>query len=90
MTRKEMLEKSGLTEQEFFDLTHKFRTFSDSLNQAQRAAVARSLPTMNEAAASFGPTVTAEKLDELFGIDCSGGGDTFVSERGVGLSAKAE
>jgi hypothetical protein len=90
MTRKEMLERSGLTEKEFFDLTHKFKAFHDSLNPAQRAAVQRSLPTVAEAAASFGPTVTPDQLDELFGIDCSGGGDTFVSERGVGLSAQAE
>ena len=88
MTRKEMLERSGLTEEDFTDLVHKFKTFFHSLNKPQREAIERSLPTTTEAAASFGPAVTSEELGRLFGFDAKPG--TFVSERGVGLSAKAQ
>jgi hypothetical protein len=89
MTRKEMLEKSGLTETEFQDLVQKFLAFHHSLNKAQRDAVERSLRTVAEAAATFGPGVTAEHLGKAIGIELKGGG-TVISERGVGLTAKAE
>jgi hypothetical protein len=88
MTRKEMLEKSGLTEDEFQDLVQKFVAFHHSLNTPQRDAIERSLPTVAEAAATFGPGVTAEHLGKAIGIELKRGG-TFVSERSVGLSAKA-
>jgi hypothetical protein len=88
MTRNEMLERSGLTEDEFHDLVHKFGRFYHSLNEAQRDAIDRSLPTAAEAAATFGADVTAEHLGKLFGIELEGG--TCISERGVGLWAKAQ
>jgi hypothetical protein len=88
MTRKEMLEKSGLTEDEFQDLVHKFQEFHRSLNKSQRDAIDRSLPTTAEAAATFGPGVTPELLGKLFGT--GPGHSTATFQMHAGIWAKAE
>lgn len=87
MTREEMLKRSGLTEQEFKELVHKFQSFLASLSPAQKAAVQRWLPSASHMAASFGPAVTPQQLADIVGADPSS--STSIAERGVGLSALA-
>lgn len=65
MTRQEFLDRLGLSSEEFRDLMQKFVYFLESLNEAQRDAVRRSMPTIAEAASSLGPNVTPEQLGEI-------------------------
>jgi hypothetical protein len=73
MTRNEMLEQAGLTDEDLKDLVQRFHAFHRSLNERQRAAVNRSLPSTAAAAATFGPDVTAEQLGDLIGFDAGPG-----------------
>jgi len=65
MTRQEFLGEVGLSNDEFRDLIQKFVSFLEPLNEAQRDAIHRSLPTIAEAARSLGPDVTQERLGEV-------------------------
>jgi len=67
MTRDEMLEKMDLTEDELQGLLASFRDCYAKLNDRQQAAITRSLPSMTEALQAFGPDVTQESLQQLFG-----------------------
>jgi hypothetical protein len=87
MTREEMLKKSGLTEAEFKELVEKFRSFHNSLNNAQRAAVDRWLPSAERIAASFGPALTKEKLAKNLGTEDAP--ETASAQSGVGLGAQS-
>jgi hypothetical protein len=87
MTKEEMLKKSGLTEAEFKELVQKFKSFLDSLNPAQRAAVDRWLPSAERVAASFGPALTVERLAANLGTpDAS---TASIAPSGIGLGAPA-
>ncbi len=72
MNRKKMLEALGLSDKEFKDLLHKFRTFWDSLDDRQRKVMKCSLPTIHEALRAFGPGVSEADLLELFEGDTKG------------------
>jgi hypothetical protein len=65
MTKREFLDQLGLSSQEFRDLMQKFVYFLEPLNEVQRDAVRRSMPTITEAASSFGPDITQERLGEI-------------------------
>lgn len=65
MTRRELLDQLGLTSDEFRDLMQKFVYFLEPMNEAQQDAVRRSMPTIAEAARSFGPRVNEEQLGEI-------------------------
>ncbi|MGD0648148.1 MAG: hypothetical protein ABR971_09160 [Acidobacteriaceae bacterium] len=65
MTRQEFLDEVGLSSEEFRDLIQKFVYFLEPLNEAQRDAIHRSLPTITEAARSMGPKVTPDRLGEI-------------------------
>ena len=65
MTKQEFLDRLGLSSEEFRDLMQKFVYFLEPLNEAQRDAVRRSMPTIAEAARSSGPNVTPEQLGEI-------------------------
>ena len=65
MTKQEFLNEVGLSNDEIRDLMQKFVCFLEPLSEAQRDAVHRSLPTIAEAARSFGPDVTRERLSEI-------------------------
>jgi hypothetical protein len=65
MTKQEFLDKLGLGSGEFRDLMQQFIRFLEPLNEAQRNAVWRSMPTIAEAANSFGPDVTQDQLGEI-------------------------
>ena len=83
MTREEMLKRSGLNEEEFRDLVAKFKSFHNSLNPAQRAAVDRWLPSAERIAASFGPALTKERLAQNLGtVDAP---ESASAQSGVGL-----
>jgi hypothetical protein len=80
MTREEMLKRMRLTEEELHHLLKAFRKFYTSLNQRQQAVVKRSLPSLDQAAKSFGPDVKPPDIVRLFDTDNSGG--SFNSEIG--------
>ena len=65
MTKREFLDQLGLSNEEFRDLIRKFVHFLEPMNEAQRDAVRRSMPTIAEAAKSFGPDVTQDSLGEM-------------------------
>lgn len=65
MTKREFLDQLGLSSEEFRDLIQRFVYFLEPMNEAQRNAVRRSMPTIAEAARSFGPKVTQERLGEI-------------------------
>lgn len=85
MNKEEMLKKSGLTDEEFKELVHKFKAFLESLNPAQRAAVDRWLPSAEKIAASFGPALTVKELAKNVG--CGEETAASIAQEGVGLSA---
>ncbi len=65
MRKQEFLDRLGLSSEEFRDLIQKFVYFLEPLNEAQKDAVRRSMPTIAEAARSLGPNVTPEQLGEI-------------------------
>jgi hypothetical protein len=65
MTKEEFLSRLGLSSHEFRELVRKFIHFLDRLTEAERAAVLRSMPTIAEAARSFGPDVTSDELGNI-------------------------
>jgi len=67
MTQDELLDKLKLKDDELKDLINKFGSFRDGLNDAQRAVVKRSLPTLCEALSWLGPHATEAELRKLFG-----------------------
>jgi hypothetical protein len=78
MDRKEMLKRMGLSEPELKDLLAHFRHFYSHLNERQKKVVRRSLPSLEQAAKTFGPGVSPDQMQELF--DADSGGGTFNSE----------
>jgi hypothetical protein len=62
MDRNQMLKKLGLSEHELRDLLQKLSELESGLTTAQRAVLKSSSPTLSEAAATFGPDVTADDL----------------------------
>jgi hypothetical protein len=89
MTKEEMLKKSGLTDGEFRELVHRFKSFLDSLNPAQRAAVERWLPSAERIAASFGPALTVEDLARNVGVSPDSSA-TSIPQQGIGLGAPCD
>lgn len=87
MTREEMLTKSGLTEPQFRELVDKFKSFYNSLGNAQRAAVDRWLPSAERIAASFGPALTKAKLAENLGT--ASAPESASAQSGIGLGAQS-
>ena len=67
MDREALLQSLGLTSDELQDLVRKFVLFQRELNPVQLSVVLRSLPTLERARASLGPT--PEDLTELFRTD---------------------
>jgi hypothetical protein len=65
MTKQEFLHELGLSREEFRDLMERFVYFLKPLNEAQRDAVRRSMPTISEASRSFGPHVDEVQLGEI-------------------------
>lgn len=86
MDREALLKSLGLTGDELQDLVQKFLTFQRELNPAQLSVVLRSLPTLERARASLGPT--PEDLTELFRTDSHREDDVtqfyFLGEGGDG------
>jgi hypothetical protein len=65
VTKKEFLDHLRLSSEEFSDLMGKYVLFLESLNEAQREAVRRSMPSITETARSFGPKMTPEDLEKV-------------------------
>ena len=86
MTKEEMLKKSGLSEEQFKQLVSKFKDFLAKLDENQRAAVIRWLPSLERVAASFGPALTAERLAKNIGAEDSSA--TEAPQQGIGLGCE--
>jgi hypothetical protein len=63
MNHDEMLRKLGLNDVQFRDLLAKLNKLMLSLDTKQRDVVTSSLPTLSEAARSFGPGVSESDLE---------------------------
>lgn len=72
MTRDEMLKRMGLTSDGLNDLLKQYREFHDKLKPEQQSVLKRSLPSLEDAAKSFGPDVTPKDLQDLFDPTSSG------------------
>jgi hypothetical protein len=69
MNREQMLEKMGLSDEEFRGYLTKSKAFVDSLSPAQlKFHLDSKGPGMSvdKAAAAFGPEVTADHINDLF------------------------
>ena len=73
MTHEQMLKKLELTHEEFKDLMNRLANLYASLNERQRAVLARSMPTTARAAKTFGADVTAGDLERLIKPDLQSG-----------------
>ncbi len=76
MDREALLKSLGLTNDELKDFLRKFADFQRELNPAQLKVLVRSLPTIDEARKSLGPTT--QDLTELFGSELDRGGDVVL------------
>lgn len=65
MTREEMLSKLGIGDADFRDYLTKVAAFRSSLNANQLAFFNRTLPTVSQVAAAFGPGVTTSDIESL-------------------------
>ncbi len=79
MTREEMLEKLGIGDADFRDYLNKVSAFRNSLNPNQLALFHRTLPSVSQVAAAFGPDATESDVESLcaeapplHGIACIG------------------
>jgi hypothetical protein len=78
MSHDEMLRRLGLeNKQDLTDLLTQYTTFVNGLIPAYRLILKRSLPSVEEAAASFGPDVTADDLQKFFDEHCDRSGAMF-------------
>jgi len=65
MTKQEFLKRLGLSSEEFRDLMEKLVHFLERMNEPQRNAVLRSMPTVAQAATAFGPKITPDQLNKI-------------------------
>jgi hypothetical protein len=80
MNHDEMLRKLGLTEAQYRDLMDKFLKFCQGLDEDQKKLVRHNLPSLEQAAKSFGPDVSVEDFKKfvgekiiICGLGCMGG-----------------
>ena len=76
MDREALLKSLGLTNDELQDFLRKFAAFQRELNPAQLRVLVRSLPTIEQARKSLGPTTG--DLTQLFGSELGGRGDVVL------------
>ena len=76
MDREALLQSLGLTSDELKDFLRKFANFQRELNTAQLRVLVRSLPSIEQARKSLGPTT--EDLTELFGSELGGPGNVVL------------
>jgi hypothetical protein len=65
VTREEMLTTLGIGDADFRDYLTKIAAFQSSLNANQLAFFKRTLPTVSQVAADFGPGVTTSDIEGL-------------------------
>lgn len=65
MTHDELLASLGLSGAQLSDTLQKFHNFFQSLDDQQKAVVQKSIPSLTEAANSFGPDVQESELRSL-------------------------
>jgi len=69
MNREDMLKKLGVSHDQLLDLFRKFEAFFNTLDPQQQQVVKKSLPTVKDAAAAFGPDASEADLLSLFQAD---------------------
>jgi len=74
MNDEQILAAIGLSEADATDLALKHQAYLASLNPAQFAAVSRSLPTPQSAAAAISPDCTVDDLNNFIAKRCQSGG----------------
>lgn len=62
---QQILNKMGLSDEDASDLIRKHQAYLDSLTPAQRAVVAKAMPSWDEAAAAVGSGCTADDLNRF-------------------------
>lgn len=62
---EDLLKRIGLSDADLRDMQAKFSNFFGSLNEAQKKSLRRSLPTSADAAATLGPDVTPQTLEDF-------------------------
>ena len=75
MDREVLLKRLGLSSEELQEFLRKFSDFQRGLDPAQRRLLRRSLPSLERARASLGPTI--EDMSELFGEEPDSDGLLF-------------
>jgi hypothetical protein len=84
MTHKEMLKKMGLTADEHRDLMIKFAAFHNSLNPNQRKVMEQCMPTLEDAAKTFGPDVTTQQIESFMAASSGPGASCSIARSGPG------
>lgn len=76
MDSEALLQSLGLTRDELQDLLRKFGDFQRELNAAQLEVLVRSLPNVEQARKSLGPTT--QDVTEFFRKESGGSGDVVM------------
>lgn len=79
MTHDDMIAKMGLSTEEHRDLMIKFAAFHNSLNANQQRVMERSMPTLEQAAQSFGPGVTTQHIQSLMAASTGPGSSCSIA-----------
>ena len=76
MDSEALLKSLGLTSDELHDFLRKFGAFQRELNPAQLQVLTRSLPSVEQARKSLGPTT--QDVTEFFRKESGGAGDVVM------------
>jgi hypothetical protein len=80
---QELLSKIGLSDEDLRDMQDKYSKFVASLNPAQAKSLAHSTPTSKQAAATLGPDVTSEVLEEFIRKHATAAPSTLLFMQGA-------
>ena len=82
MTREEMLQQMGISDQDFTDYLSKVAAFRDSLNPQQLQLFNRSRMSFDQVAQAFGPAASIPDVEALLGQAPSVDGIAMVNVGG--------
>lgn len=85
MTDDDMLNALGVSHEEMVDLQAKHAQFIASLNPAQKKVMQKTLPDLKSAAGTFGPGVTAARLEKFIRARAPRANSTLIVNEGVGV-----
>jgi hypothetical protein len=79
---QELLNKIGLSDADLRDMQDKYSKFVASLNPAQAKSLAHSTPTSKQAAATLGPDVTSDVLEDFIRKHSTAAPSTMLFNQG--------